>query len=74
LAPGGILVSWKRGDLVDETAAAQRALAAMGGGSIESVPVAVTGLDDHRLVVVSARGATPAAYPRDPSARRQRPW
>ncbi len=74
LAPGGILVAWKRGDLVDETAAAQRALAAMGGGSIESLRVAVTGLDGHRLVVVTARGATPAGYPRDPSARRRRPW
>jgi len=74
LAPGGILVAWKRGDLVDETAAAQRALAAMGGGSIESLPVPVTGLDGHRLVVVTARGAAPDAYPRDPSARRQRPW
>ncbi len=33
LAPGGCLVAWKRGDLTLELAAADRAIAALGGGS-----------------------------------------
>ena len=74
LAPGGILVAWKRGDLADEVAAAQRAMTALGGGSIEGEPVFVPGLDGHVLVVVTRRGHVPDAYPRDPGARRRRPW
>ena len=74
LAPGGILVAWKRGDLGDELAAAGRAIEALGGGSLEVRDVRVTGLPGHRLVVATARGHVPAAYPRDPAARRRRPW
>jgi len=74
LVPGGILVAWKRGDLTDELAAARRATDALGGGSIDVHRVAVEGLDGHRLVVATARGAAPAAYPRDPGARKRRPW
>ncbi len=74
LAPGGFLVAWKRGDLADEVAAAQRAIDALGGGTLEGIPVDVAGLDGHVLVVVTRRGHVPAAYPRDPSVRRRRPW
>jgi 16S rRNA (guanine527-N7)-methyltransferase len=74
LAPGGVLVAWKRGDLVAEVAAAQRAIEALGGGSITSVAAGVTGLAGHRLVVVVPRGRVPAGYPRDPAARKRRPW
>lgn len=74
LEPGGILVAWKRGDIELELAAAQRAMAAMGGGSIELRRVDVPGLDRHCLVVATARGAAPAAYPRDPGVRKRRPW
>ena len=74
LAPGGILVAWKRGDLADEVAAAQRAMNALGGGSLEGEPVFVPGLDGHVLIVVTRRGRVPDAYPRDPSVRRRRPW
>ena len=35
LAPGGSLVAWKRGDLTAETAAALRAIDALGGGHLE---------------------------------------
>ena len=49
LEPGGCLVAWKRGDLDAELAAAERAIDALGGGSIEVRPVAVDGLDGHRL-------------------------
>jgi 16S rRNA (guanine527-N7)-methyltransferase len=74
LAPGGFLVAWKRGDLADEVAAAQRALTALGGGSLEGVPVDVPGLPGHVLVVATRTGHIPAVYPRDPSVRRRRPW
>jgi 16S rRNA (guanine527-N7)-methyltransferase len=74
LEPGGVLVAWKRGDLAAELAAADRALAALGGGSIESLPIDAPGLTGHRLVVVTARGRAPDAYPRDPAVRKRRPW
>ena len=74
LAPGGVLVAWKRGDLVEEVAAAQRAIEALGGGAVTSVRGGVAGLEDHRLVVVTRRGRVPPGYPRDPAARKRRPW
>jgi 16S rRNA (guanine527-N7)-methyltransferase len=74
LEPGGTLVAWKRGDLDGELVAAERAIDALRGGSLEIRPVAVDGLDRHRLVVATSRGRVPAAYPRDPGARKRRPW
>ncbi len=74
LVPGGCLVAWKRGDIAAELAAAERAIDALGGGSIVVIPVDVTGLEGHRLVVATARGRVPTAYPRDPGVRRRRPW
>jgi 16S rRNA (guanine527-N7)-methyltransferase len=74
LEPGGCLVAWKRGDLDAELAAAERAIDALGGGTIEVRPVAVDGLDGHRLVVATSRGRVPPGYPRDPGARKRRPW
>ena len=74
LVRGGILVAWKRGDLVAEVAAARRAVEALGGGAIDSVEPHVAGLEGHRLIVVTSRGRVPAAYPRDPAARKRRPW
>ncbi len=74
LAPGGVLVAWKRGDIVDEVAAAGRAIQALGGGTVGSVATAVGGLEGHRLVIVTSRGRVPSGYPRDPAARRRRPW
>jgi 16S rRNA (guanine527-N7)-methyltransferase len=74
LVAGGVLVVWKRGDLEAEIDAARRALAGLGGGRIETVPVAVAGLSEHRLVVVTKRGRTSDEYPRDPATRRRRPW
>ncbi|MEO8570803.1 MAG: 16S rRNA (guanine(527)-N(7))-methyltransferase RsmG [Chloroflexota bacterium] len=74
LEPGGHLVAWKRGDLADELAAAERALTALGGGSLEVRPVGVGGLAGHCLVVATARGPAPSDYPRDPGVRRRRPW
>ncbi len=74
LHPGGVLVAWKRGDLAAELAASRRALDALGGGRIETRPVEVPALAGHALVVVTATGQAPAAYPRDPAARARRPW
>jgi 16S rRNA (guanine527-N7)-methyltransferase len=75
LAPGGSLVAWKRGDLGDELSAGRRALAALGGGAIEVIDVRVAGLAGHRLVVATrGDGPVPDAYPRQPAARRRRPW
>jgi 16S rRNA (guanine527-N7)-methyltransferase len=78
LAPGGILVAWKRGAQADaqagELAAGRRAIDALGGGSVEVHEVAVPGLDDHRLIVATAHGTAPATFPRDPGTRKRRPW
>lgn len=74
LAPGGVLVAWKRGDLEDEWRAAERALDALGGTSLEARPVPVPGLAGHCLVVATAGRPAPSAYPRDPGVRRRRAW
>jgi 16S rRNA (guanine527-N7)-methyltransferase len=74
LGPGGCLVAWKRGDIGPEVAAAERAIAALGGGDLDVRPVRVPGLDGHCLVVATARGRVPSTYPRDPAARKRRPW
>jgi 16S rRNA (guanine527-N7)-methyltransferase len=74
LAPGGALVAWKRGDLRGELAAARRAIDALGGGTLEVLDVAVEGLLGHRLVIARRTGRVSDAYPRDPAARRRRPW
>ena len=74
LEPDGFLVAWKRGSIEAERAGGDRAMAALGGGSLERLPVRVPGLLGHSLVVATARGAAPAGYPRDPGARRRRPW
>jgi 16S rRNA (guanine527-N7)-methyltransferase len=74
LDSGGILVAWKQGDLTLELAAADRAMAALGGGRLAVHPVRVPDLEGHRLVVAMARGHVPAAYPRDPAERKRRPW
>jgi 16S rRNA (guanine527-N7)-methyltransferase len=74
LAPDGILVAWKRGDLAAELAAADRAMRALGGGRLDVLPVRVHGLEDHRLVVATSAGRVPDGYPRDPATRKRRPW
>jgi 16S rRNA (guanine527-N7)-methyltransferase len=74
VADGGVVAAWKRGDLAAELAAADRALHALGGGDVEVVDPTIPGLPDHRLVMVTRRGHVPVAYPRDPAARKRRPW
>jgi 16S rRNA (guanine527-N7)-methyltransferase len=74
LEPGGRLVAWKRGDLGGELAPARRATRNLGGGSLETHAAGLAELPDHRLVVVTKSGTTPDGWPRDPAARRRRPW
>jgi len=74
LEPGGVLVAWKRGDIDAELAAAERAAAAMGGGTLETQAVPVGALAGHRLVLVSKRNRTALQFPRDPAVRRRAPW
>jgi 16S rRNA (guanine527-N7)-methyltransferase len=88
LAPGGCLIAWKRGSADDaaglggELAAANRALRTIDPEGRIRVEPAIPGrpgiladLADHRLVLVE-RGARPIdrSWPRDPAARRRRPW
>ena len=73
LAPGGVLVAWKREPLEAELDAAAPALAALRAGRVTVVPAGVGGLDDHRLVIVERGGAVDARFPRDPAERRRSP-
>jgi 16S rRNA G527 N7-methylase RsmG len=75
LAPGGLLIAWKRDGHDAEATAARRAIETLGGGSLEVRPVAWTGLDGHVLVLARrADGVVPSGYPRDPAERRRHPW
>jgi 16S rRNA (guanine527-N7)-methyltransferase len=74
LQPGGVLIAWKRGDIADELAAARRAVATLGGGSLETRDVAAASLPGHRLVIARKDGRTPDGFPRDPAHRRRSPW
>ena len=75
LGPGGRLVAWKRGDIAAELAAAERAANALGGTAPEvAVVPPAAGLPGHVLVVIGKARPSPPGYPRDPAARRRRPW
>lgn len=74
LRVGGRLIAWKGSDIDAEVAAGTRASAALGGGAPAVHPVTVDGLEGHHLVTIEKRFPTPAGYPRDPAARRARPW
>jgi 16S rRNA (guanine527-N7)-methyltransferase len=88
LPQGGSLVAWKSvsglaADDRGELAGARRAIAAIDPGATvvmeravpEDAGPAVEDLADHRLVVVTRRAEDLApAWPRDPAARRRKPW
>ena len=74
LSTGGWLVAWKRGDIDAELVRARRAVDALGGGAIETIEAAPNYLPGHLLVFVRKEGPTAAGWPRDPAARRRRPW
>ena len=73
VAPGGILVAWKREPVAAELDAAGAALDALRAGPVEVVDPGVPGLPGHRLVVVPRGGTIDPRYPRDPAERRHRP-
>jgi 16S rRNA (guanine527-N7)-methyltransferase len=73
VAPGGVLIAWKREPLAAELQAAAPALAALRAGPVEVVSVPVEGLQGHRLVVVPRAGDIDSRFPRDPAERRRRP-
>jgi 16S rRNA (guanine527-N7)-methyltransferase len=73
VAPGGVLVAWKRDPVDAELAAAGGALRALRAGPVSVLPSGVPGLEAHRLVIVPRGGAIDARFPRDPAERRRRP-
>ncbi len=74
LSTGGRLLAWKRGDIAAELAAGGRAARALGGEPPEVEPVPVPALAGHVIVSVRKARPTPPGFPRDPAARRRRPW
>ena len=75
LAPGGILVAWKRADSGAELDRAGPAIAALGGGTLAVTdPPAVPGLEDHVLVIARKEGRTESGWPRPPAQRSRGPW
>jgi 16S rRNA (guanine527-N7)-methyltransferase len=73
VAPGGVLVAWKRGPVDGEVGAADGALRALRAGRPEVVDAGVPGLDGHCLVIVPRAGPIDVRFPRDPAERRRRP-
>jgi 16S rRNA (guanine527-N7)-methyltransferase len=73
VAPGGVLVAWKRDPLDEELAAAAGALEALQAGPVRVVEAGVPGLEAHRLVIIPRGGRVDARFPRDPAERRRRP-
>ncbi len=73
VAPGGVMVAWKRGPVDEELDRAGRALRALRAGRVEVVPARIPGLESHRLVIVERDGRIDVRFPRDPAERRHRP-
>jgi 16S rRNA (guanine527-N7)-methyltransferase len=73
VAPGGVLVAWKREPVGAELDAAAGALDALRAGPVAVVASGVPGLEAHRLVIVPRGGRIDARFPRDPAERRRRP-
>jgi 16S rRNA (guanine527-N7)-methyltransferase len=71
LAPGGVLVAWKRGAIDAELDGAAAILDGLGGGRVEVLDPGLSGLPGHRLVVVEKTGRTGDSWPRDPAIRRR---
>lgn len=79
LAIGGRLLAWKRGDVASELEAATRAARALGGTAPRWVahPASIAraaNLVGHGVVAVTKARPTPTGLPRDPAARKHRPW
>jgi 16S rRNA (guanine527-N7)-methyltransferase len=71
---GGLVVTFKHGEVQQELASAAGALATLGGRLAGVYPVQVSGLTDNRVVVAVAKvSATPAKFPRRPGVPAKRP-
>jgi len=73
VAPGGVLVAWKREPLDAELAAAAGALRELGAGPVEVHEAGAPGLESHRLVVVPRGAQVDARFPRNPAERKRHP-
>ena len=71
LAPGGVLVAWKRGDIESELVETVSLLDQLGGGRILVLDHGLSGLPGHRLLLVEKFGHTGDGWPRDPAVRRR---
>lgn len=74
LAPGGLLVAWKRSSIDEERVRAMPALVALGGGTLAVLELAPPVPAGHVLVIFRKTGRTPAGWPRSPAERIRRPW
>jgi 16S rRNA (guanine527-N7)-methyltransferase len=70
---GGRLLAYKGPGLADELAAAQRALAELGGEVAEIQEFSLAGGERRSLAVVAKVAPTPAKYPRPPGRPAKRP-
>ncbi len=74
VAPGGVLVAWKRDPVDEELDGASGCPGGAAGRPGQGrVPSGVPGLEDHRLVIVPRGGRIDDRFPRDPAERRRRP-
>ena len=72
--PGGLVITWKKGDLGPEIEDSLHAMEVLEGRLREVRPVEVEGLRDGRvLVVVEKLGHSPGEYPRRPGRPQKRP-
>jgi 16S rRNA (guanine527-N7)-methyltransferase len=73
LAPGGLLVAHRGGDLDAELTAAAPAFKALRLWSRTPIELSLPGLAGHGLIVGEKYAPTPDAYPRRPGLPRKRP-
>ena len=72
--PGGVVIAPKKGDLVEEIAAGERAARLLGARLLDPIPVLIPPLDDGRVLLVTrAVRLCPAQYPRAGGAPLKRP-
>lgn len=70
----GIFIAQKKGDIVQEMAQAERAIALLGGQLRQVKTIDIPELNDNRhLVIVEKMSATPLYYPRRPGMPGKRP-
>lgn len=69
---GGIFIAQKsKGD--EEINQSGKALAALGGKIIKTIPINVTGLEDRQLIIVEKQTPTPQDYPRRTGVPHKKP-